>query len=223
MGAMYAAVLFIGITNATSVQPVISIERFVSYRERAAGMYSALPFAFSLVTVEFPYILVQSLIYGSIFYSLGSFEWTAAKFLWYLFFMYFTLLYFTFYGMMTTAITPNHTIAPIIAAPFYTLWNLFCGFMIPRKRIPVWWRWYYWANPVSWTLYGLLTSQFGDLDQPLLMADGVTSTTVVAFLEEHFGFRHDFLGAVAAMVAGFCVLFAVVFALAIKYLNFQRR
>jgi hypothetical protein len=91
------------------------------------------------------------------------------------------------------------------------------------QRIPVWWRWYYWANPVSWTLYGLLTSQFGDLDQPLLMADGVTSTTVVAFLEEHFGFRHDFLGAVAAMVAGFCVLFAVVFALAIKYLNFQRR
>ncbi|TVU21529.1 hypothetical protein EJB05_31170 [Eragrostis curvula] len=223
MGAMYAAVLFIGITNATSVQPVISIERFVSYRERAAGMYSALPFAFSLVTVEFPYILVQSLIYGTIFYSLGSFEWTAAKFLWFLYFMYFTLLYFTFYGMMTTAITPNHTVAPIIAAPFYTLWNLFSGFMIPRKRIPVWWRWYYWANPVSWTLYGLLTSQFGDLDQPLLLADGVSSTTVATFLEQHFGFRHDFLGVVAAMVAGFCVLFAVVFALAIKCLNFQRR
>jgi hypothetical protein len=53
MGAMYAAVLFIGITNATSVQPVISIERFVSYRERAAGMYSALPFAFSLVIYMF--------------------------------------------------------------------------------------------------------------------------------------------------------------------------
>uniref|UniRef100_A0A0E0BY04 ABC transporter domain-containing protein n=1 Tax=Oryza meridionalis TaxID=40149 RepID=A0A0E0BY04_9ORYZ len=223
MGAMYAAVLFIGITNATSVQPVISIERFVSYRERAAGMYSALPFAFSLVTVEFPYILVQSLIYGTIFYSLGSFEWTAVKFLWYLFFMYFTLLYFTFYGMMTTAITPNHTVAPIIAAPFYTLWNLFCGFMIPRKRIPAWWRWYYWANPVSWTLYGLLTSQFGDLEQPLLLADGITTTTAVDFLRDHFGFRHDFLGVVAGMVAGFCVLFAVVFALAIKYLNFQRR
>ncbi|KAG8053220.1 hypothetical protein GUJ93_ZPchr0001g29933 [Zizania palustris] len=223
MGAMYAAVLFIGITNATSVQPVISIERFVSYRERAAGMYSALPFAFSLVTVEFPYILVQSLVYGTIFYSLGSFEWTAVKFLWYLFFMYFTLLYFTFYGMMTTAITPNHTVAPIIAAPFYTLWNLFSGFMIPRKRIPVWWRWYYWANPVSWTLYGLLTSQFGDLEEPLLLADGISSTTAVDFLRDHFGFRHDFLGVVAGMVAGFCVLFAVVFALAIKYLNFQRR
>uniref|UniRef100_A0A3Q7GZ29 ABC transporter domain-containing protein n=1 Tax=Solanum lycopersicum TaxID=4081 RepID=A0A3Q7GZ29_SOLLC len=47
MGSMYAAVLFIGITNASSVQPVVFIERFVSYRERAAGMYSALPFAFA--------------------------------------------------------------------------------------------------------------------------------------------------------------------------------
>lgn len=49
MGSMYAAVLFIGITNATAVQPVVSVERFVSYRERAAGTYSALPFAFAQV------------------------------------------------------------------------------------------------------------------------------------------------------------------------------
>lgn len=49
MGSMYLAVLFIGITNATAAQPVVSVERFVSYRERAAGMYSALPFAFAQV------------------------------------------------------------------------------------------------------------------------------------------------------------------------------
>lgn len=49
MGSMYVAVLFIGVTNGTAVQPVVSVERFVSYRERAAGMYSALPFAFAQV------------------------------------------------------------------------------------------------------------------------------------------------------------------------------
>ncbi|GAB2211240.1 hypothetical protein Droror1_Dr00016533 [Drosera rotundifolia] len=47
MGSLYAAVLFIGVTNGTVVQPVISAEGFVSYRERAAGLYSALPFAFA--------------------------------------------------------------------------------------------------------------------------------------------------------------------------------
>ena len=165
MGSMYAAVLFIGITNATAVQPVVSVERFVSYRERAAGMYSALPFAFAQVylmtsssilhlflrkpwisvkvaevlfllmqvAIEFPYVFAQTLIYGTIFYSLASFEWTGLKFTWYIFFMYFTLLYFTFFGMMTTAVTPNHNVAAIISAPFYMLWNLFSGFMIPHK------------------------------------------------------------------------------------------
>ena len=116
-----------------------------------------------------------------------------------------------------------HVISRIFFFPIAAALTNLVLFGERAQRIPVWWRWYYWANPVSWTLYGLLTSQFGDLDQPLLLADGATSTTVAAFLQEHFGFRHDFLGVVAAMVAGFCVLFAVVFALAIKYLNFQRR
>lgn len=49
MGSMYAAVTFIGVQNAVSVQPVVSIERTVFYRERAAGMYSAFPYAFGQV------------------------------------------------------------------------------------------------------------------------------------------------------------------------------
>ena len=50
MGSMYCAVLFIGAQNATSVQPVVAIERTVFYREKAAGMYSALPYAFGQVS-----------------------------------------------------------------------------------------------------------------------------------------------------------------------------
>jgi len=46
---MYVAVLFLGIQNASGVQPVVFVERTVFYRERAAGMYSALPYAFSQV------------------------------------------------------------------------------------------------------------------------------------------------------------------------------
>ncbi|KAJ8750443.1 hypothetical protein K2173_015582 [Erythroxylum novogranatense] len=223
MGSMYAAVLFIGITNGSAVQPVVSVERFVSYRERAAGMYAALPFAFAQVVIEFPYVFAQTIIYCSIFYSMASFEWTALKFIWYIFFMYFTMLYFTFYGMMTTAVTPNHNVASIIAAPFYMLWNLFSGFMIPHKRIPIWWRWYYWANPIAWTLYGLLASQYGDDVKLMRLPDGDHFAPVSQVLKEVFGYRHDFLGVAGVMVVGFCVLFAVVFAFAIKSFNFQRR
>ncbi|XVE98241.1 hypothetical protein REPUB_Repub03eG0088700 [Reevesia pubescens] len=223
MGSIYAAVLFIGITNAGAVQPVVSIERFVSYRERAAGMYSGLAFAFAQVAIEFPYVFAQSVIYCSIFYSMASFEWSAFKFIWYIFFMYSTLLYFTFYGMMTTAITPNHNVAAIIAAPFYMLWNLFCGFMIPHKRIPIWWRWYYWANPMAWSLYGLLISQYRDDEKVVKLSDGVHSMAISQLLKEVFGYRHDFLGVAAVMVAVFVIFFALIFAFAVKAFNFQRR
>lgn len=47
---MYAAVLFLGATNAAAIQPVLAIDRTVFYREKAAGMYSAIPYAMSQVT-----------------------------------------------------------------------------------------------------------------------------------------------------------------------------
>ncbi|GKV53954.1 hypothetical protein SLEP1_g60465, partial [Rubroshorea leprosula] len=47
LGAMYSAVLFLGTTNTSAVQPIVAIERTVLYIERAAGMYSPLPYAFS--------------------------------------------------------------------------------------------------------------------------------------------------------------------------------
>lgn len=49
LGATYSAVLFLGATNTSAVQSVIAIERTVFYRERAAGMYSELPYAFAQV------------------------------------------------------------------------------------------------------------------------------------------------------------------------------
>ncbi|KAK3411001.1 hypothetical protein EUGRSUZ_J03024 [Eucalyptus grandis] len=219
MGSMYSAVLFLGIQNASSVQPVVAVERTVFYRERAAGLYSALPYALAQVLIEVPYVLMQATSYGLIVYGMIGFEWTVEKFFWYLFFSYFTLLYFTYFGMMTVGISPNQHIATLIATAFYTIWNLFSGFIVPRTRMPIWWRWYYWACPFAWSLYGLLVSQFGDLKNTL----EDTGTTVEEFMRDYFGFRHNFLGTVAAMMLGFTVLFAFIFAISVKLLNFQKR
>ncbi|KAI3786042.1 hypothetical protein L1987_45169 [Smallanthus sonchifolius] len=218
MGSMYAAVLFLGVQNASAVQPVVDVERTVFYRERAAGMYSALPYAFAQVLVEIPYVLAQTGVYSVIVYSMIGFEWTAAKFFWYVFFQLCCFLYMTYYGMMTVAITPNANIAAIIAASFYGIFNLFSGFIIPRPSIPVWWRWYYWGNPIAWTIYGLVASQFGDYED--VLAEG---ETVKRYLDRYFGFEHDFLGAVAGVHIGLVLVFAFIFAYCIRSFNFQKR
>lgn len=59
---MYVSVLFIGINNSSSVLPVIDVERTVFYRERAAGMYSALPYAMAQVRTEENQIITFPLI-----------------------------------------------------------------------------------------------------------------------------------------------------------------
>ncbi|XP_027344796.1 pleiotropic drug resistance protein 1-like isoform X2 [Abrus precatorius] len=219
MGSMYTAVLFLGVQNSASVQPVVAVERTVFYRERAAGMYSALPYALAQVIIELPYVLAQSVTYGVIVYAMIGFEWTLEKFFWYMFFMYFTLCYFTFYGMMSVAVTPNHHVASVVAAAFYAMWNLFSGFVIPRPRIPVWWKWYYWACPVAWTIYGLVASQFGDITNMMESEN----KSVQEFIRSYFGIKHDFIGVCAVVVFGTAVLFAFIFAVSIKVFNFQRR
>ena len=82
--------------------------------------------------MEIPYVLTQAAAYGVIVYAMIGFDWTAAKFFWFFYFMFCSLLYMTFYGMMTVAVSPNADVAAIIAAAFYSLWNLFSGFIIPR-------------------------------------------------------------------------------------------
>ncbi|KAF2321475.1 hypothetical protein GH714_000030 [Hevea brasiliensis] len=184
LGSMYAAVLFLGLQNATSVQLVVTVERTVFYREKAARMYFAMPYAYA-----------QAGVYSVITYLMIGFEWTAAKFFWYLFFLYFTLLYFTYYGMMTVAVTPNHHIASIVSSAFYSVWNLFSGFIIPR------------------------TVKFADVKTRL----ETTGQTVEEYVNDYYGIKHDFLGVAAGIVVGITLLFAFAFAISIKAFNFQKR
>ncbi|XP_075636399.1 pleiotropic drug resistance protein 2-like isoform X2 [Castanea sativa] len=222
LGAMYAAVLFLGGTNASSVQSVVSIERTVFYREKAAGMYSELPYAFAQVAIEMVYIAIQTMVYTLILYSMIGFEWTAAKFFLFYFFIFTCYIYFTLYGMMLVALTPSLHIAAICMSFFLSFWNLFSGFLISRKQLPIWWRWYYWASPVAWTLYGLVASQVGDIDA-LLEIPGAGSVPIKEYLKTSMGFEHDFLPAVVVAHIGFVLIFVFAFAYGIKFLNFQRR
>jgi hypothetical protein len=91
------------------------------------------------VLIEIPYCFIQTITYTLITFSMIAFQWTAVKFFWYTWVMFFTLLYFTYYGMMAVSLTPNHQVAAIVASGFYSVFNLFSGFVIfkpVRLNIP---------------------------------------------------------------------------------------
>ncbi|KAL9367913.1 hypothetical protein Peur_039112 [Populus x canadensis] len=221
MGALYSSCMFLGVNNASSVQPVVSIERTVFYREKAAGMYSPLSYAVAQGLVEIPYILVQTILYGIITYFMVDFERTAGKFFLFLVFMFLTFTYFTFYGMMAVGLTPSQHLAAVISSAFYSLWNLLSGFLVPQPSIPGWWIWFYYICPIAWTLRGVICSQLGDVET-IIVGPGFEGT-VKKYLEVTFGYGPNMIGASIAALVGFCLLFFTVFALSVKFLNFQKR
>ncbi|WOL16537.1 hypothetical protein Cni_G25324 [Canna indica] len=223
MGALYSTCLFVGVKNASTVQPVISIERTVYYRERATRMYSSLPYAAAQGLVEVPYILAQTVIFGVITFFMVNYERNLAKFVLYLLFLFLTLMYFTFYGMMAVGLTPTQHLAAVISSAFYSLWNLLSGFLIPQSSIPGWWIWYYYICPVAWTLHGIIISQLGDVES-IIVGPGFKGT-VKEYIEESLGYETGpGMTVVSAVVLlAFSVLFFSVYVISIKVLNFQKR
>jgi len=222
MGALFAATMFLGVYNSSSVQPVVAVERTVFYRERAAGYYAALPYAIAQGTVELPYLIFQAILYAAIVYSMVGFQWTAAKFFWFLFFELLSLAMFTYFGQFSVSITPNVTVASILSGTVYFTMTLTCGFIIPAPNFPGWWIWLYYLNPVSWILYGQVTSQLGDVTSPFTNVDG-SMTTVVGFLNSNFRFEHKLLGLCVAVLIAYCLFFRIGAAIALKKINFQKR
>lgn len=88
-----------------------------------------------------------------------------------------------------------------------------------QQSIPVWWRWYYWGNPLAWTIYGLVVSQFGDYTDPF---DNSTQT-VKQYLDDYYGMKRSFIGPVAGVHIGLVIFFAFIFAYCIRSFNFQKR
>ncbi|XXG89060.1 hypothetical protein AAC387_Pa12g1155 [Persea americana] len=149
------------------------------------------------IAIEIPYIFVQAFIYASITYLAIGFQLSAYKFL-------------------------CTEVSTIYSSTFHSTSNLCAGFLIPRPRIPIWWVWFYWISPTSWTFNATLTSQYGDMDREIEAFGEHKGVNV--FIKDYFGFQHDRLALVAAMLVALPLLYATLFAIiAMAKLNFQKR
>lgn len=77
---------------------------------------------------------------------------------------------------------------------------------------------------MAWTVYGLIVSQYRDIDDPIRVVGSLNRNfTVKEYIEDHYGFKPDFMGPVAGVLIAFPCFFAFIFAFCIKALNFQSR
>lgn len=82
------------------------------------------------VMVELPYVFLQAEVYGVIAFSMMGFEWTAAKFFWYLFFyvLHIIVLNFLWHDVCSYDTKPRHCYNSFhcvlcIMEPFFRIYN----------------------------------------------------------------------------------------------------
>ncbi|KAJ4822694.1 hypothetical protein Tsubulata_024898 [Turnera subulata] len=150
------------------------------------------------VTVEIPYIFLQSILFTAITFPAVNFYWSAYKLFWYFYTMFCSLLCFNYMGLLLVSLTPSYQVASIFASFCYNITNLFAGYAIPGRHMPKWWIWLYWICPTSWSLKGLFTSQYGDIEKEITALG--ERKAISAFLQSYFGYHYDDLGVVAVVL-----------------------
>eukprot|EP00457_Paulinella_chromatophora_P000510 gb/GEZN01000510.1/.p1 GENE.gb/GEZN01000510.1/~~gb/GEZN01000510.1/.p1 ORF type:complete len:1304 (-),score=191.80 gb/GEZN01000510.1/:351-4007(-) len=160
VGLIYSTTIFSGVAALQSVIPVLSDERVVYYRERASRTYDVVPYSWALTITELPYLLISSFLFSVILYKLVGLRPGIDGFLfyWLVYFLYTVLQ--VFFGQLLAVAMPTAKIAAAMGAGLIMLWNLFCGFLIPRDKIPQFWIWMYWLSPTRYAIEALEVDQF---------------------------------------------------------------
>ena len=90
------------------------------------------------------------------------------------------------------------------------------------QAIRGWWIWAFYLNPMTWTTYGLVASQLGDVQDTVPLPDG-TQISFADYVSTELGFEHYYIGWCVLIAVGFCLFFRIVIALSLQFLNFQTR
>ena len=79
----------------------------------------------------------------------------------------------------------------------------------------------YWINPISYTLYGLVIEEFGDVDSPLEGYD--PPMTVSEFVRNYWGYKSEFKGWIVLILCAFSGLWFATAFTALRFVKWQNR
>jgi hypothetical protein len=144
---IFMAYLFISVNSLNTVLAVFEAERNMFYRHKASLMYDKTAILIAFTVAEFPFIMISSFYYVTIFYFMIGFEADAAKFFMFWFFMFLCMANFTFLGQMFVALTRDSVTAQGFGGLTVSLSSLFTGVLIRPENIPSFWVFMYWTVP----------------------------------------------------------------------------
>uniref|UniRef100_K3WZL3 ABC-2 type transporter transmembrane domain-containing protein n=2 Tax=Globisporangium ultimum (strain ATCC 200006 / CBS 805.95 / DAOM BR144) TaxID=431595 RepID=K3WZL3_GLOUD len=224
--------------------PIASEERASYYRERASQTYNAFWYFMGSTVAELPYVFTESLLFTVIFYPMVGFTGFGTAVLFWINLSLLVLL-MTYMGQMFAYALPSAEVAAIFGVLLNSIFFLFMGFSPPANAIPSGYEWLYKITPQRFPLSIAVSLVFSDCDelptwnetlgqyenigsqlgcQPLANSPiEVGRTTVKQFTESVYKMKHDDIGSFFVIIIAYIVGFRILGALALRYINHQKR
>lgn len=160
-GALYEVVLAVAF-QTTALIPFYFNARPLFYKQKEAGFFVCFPALLASTLVSIPFVLINSLVFGSIMYFMTAFydgaggkeggregagEWIEHYGIFLLNLIATGVAMVAFFRGMAY-MCPSITVTMALAGLFVLIFLLFSGFIIPRTVIPESFGWIIWINPV---------------------------------------------------------------------------
>jgi len=227
ISAMFIAAFFLAAISMNMALPFYAQQRAVFYREKSSGMFHPFVYVISILSAEFPYLILNSIVFTCCFYWLVNLESGAGTFFktWLIIFL--GLVFCVNYSFFFSILMPDPQLALIVIGSSNPIFSMFAGYMIARPSIPPYWIWVYWLNPFRYVLEAIVVTQMKDVPFYCLedeLIDGVVCPiTNGNQILANYGLHADWYGLDVGVVCAFAGFFFVLSLIAIKFVNHTNR
>ncbi|KAJ2778276.1 ATP-binding cassette transporter snq2 [Coemansia javaensis] len=241
-GLLFLAVMFTSLSCESEVPKTVA-GRMVVYKHKSFAMYHPAAVALTRSLLDIPLQAVYIAAFSVILYFTTGLERTAGQFFAFLALLLVTVLCMSASFRMIGSISPNVDVALMLSAVMLTFTILFTGYLQPPQSMHGWFKWIHWADPLAYGFKALMCNEFRNLslrcaghnlvpsgpgfdsiaNQVCALPGAAPGEPFVRgrdYLAESFRFYVKDQWKYFAAVLGFWILYVVVAAVAMEYIEF---
>ncbi|PYH36070.1 putative ABC transporter [Aspergillus neoniger CBS 115656] len=146
---------------AVAYVPAFIEDRMTFIKERANGLYGALPFIVSNFIIGLPFLFIISLLFSIISYWLSNFNPTATSFFTWVMWLFLDLVAAESLVVFMTSIFPNFVISLALVAFANGLWMSVGGFLVAPKILNPFWKYvFHYIDYQAYVFQGMMVNEF---------------------------------------------------------------
>ncbi|KAL3463922.1 P-loop containing nucleoside triphosphate hydrolase protein [Aspergillus heterothallicus] len=148
---------------AVAYVPAFLEDRATFTKERANGLYGALPFIISNFIIGLPFLFLISILFSLVSYWLSNFRPTAAAFFTWVMWLFLDLLAAESLVVLVTSIFPNFVIALALVAFANGLWMSVGGFLVSPTILNPFWKYvFHYIDYQAYVFQGMMVNEFAE-------------------------------------------------------------